>query len=204
MDRRSSRSYYNPALTQQDPQYTPKASDFKIPLRYETSSFPEGMHSQNCVNRNAKSAEGYWIEAGYIKTTYQEGYVCLSYQAFPTDEKGWPLVPDSFSYRQAIYWYTLMKMMEGGFVHPNPEITYSTAIAQWSRYCTQAENEAKFPDIDRAQSFADQWVRLIPNINRHEDFFNDLNQREQLERESGITSRIPTSGVINPDEHSRI
>ena len=41
---------------------------------------------------------------------------------------------------------------------------------------------ANYPDIDKYQSFMDQWVRLVPSINRHAIFFEDLNDRETLYR----------------------
>ena len=46
----------------------------------------------------------------------------------------------------------------------------------------QARNEANFPDIDRYESFMNQWVRLIPDINRHDSQFESLNTREDIFR----------------------
>jgi hypothetical protein len=59
---------------------------------------------------------------------------------------------------------------------------YPMAEGQWKYYCTQARNAANYPDIDRMESFMNQWVRLIPNMSNHDDYFNDLNTREQLSR----------------------
>ena len=38
------------------------------------------------------------------------------------------------------------------------------------------------PDIDKYESFMNQWVRMIPSINRHDTAFEDLNNREDLYR----------------------
>ena len=43
-------------------------------------------------------------------------------------------------------------------------------------------NAANFPDIDRYESFMNQWVRMIPNLNRHDLVFEQLNTREDLYR----------------------
>ena len=50
----------------------------------------------------------------------------------------------------------------------------------WQVYCTQARNAANYPDIDKYESFMNQWVRLVPDINAHHSFFETLNDREQF------------------------
>jgi hypothetical protein len=69
-------------------------------------------------------------------------------------------------------------------------IDYLFADQQWKYYCTQARNQANYPDIDRYESFMNQWVRLIPNINRHDSAFENLNTREDISR-NGRTYLIP-------------
>ena len=64
----------------------------------------------------------------------------------------------------------------------NNQIDYTFADQQWKYYCTQARNAANFPDIDRYESFMNQWVRLIPEMNSHDLAFENLNTRENLNR----------------------
>jgi len=175
-----------------------------IPLRYESSEFPENLHAENCLNRRAKSVEGYYIDGDYIKATFPEGYLLISYQAFPVDKNGWPLVPNSYTFKQALYWYTIMKMMEGGYEHSNRQINYQTALLQWEKYCTQAESEGKFPDLDRYESFMNQWVRLIPNVNRADFNYSELNHREILDRDTAILTQIPVSGIFDRNSVKKI
>ena len=74
-------------------------------------------------------------------------------------------------------------------VDPNNNgLDYSFADQKWKYYCTQARNEAKYPDIDRYESFMNQWVRLIPQMNRHDNGFEDLGLREDLYRGNYSTS----------------
>ena len=152
------------------------------PLRYGASTFHSSMHCENCVNESATHKEDYIIDNGYIKTSFEEGQICLSYAAFPIDSDCYPMVPDDISYKEALFWYIYKQMLLGGFDKPNNRIDYTFADEKWRFYCTQARNAAVFPDIDRYQSFMDQWVRLVPNINRHAMFFEDLNEREQIHR----------------------
>ena len=64
----------------------------------------------------------------------------------------------------------------------NNGVDYIFAEQQWKYYCTQARNAANYPDIDKYESFMNQWVRLIPNISRHDVGFEQLNTREDLYR----------------------
>ena len=152
------------------------------PLSYATSEFPNALHCDNCVNMNAETKETYFINADKIKTSFENGVLCLSYMAFPTDEDCYPMLPDDISFKEAMFWYVYKKLLlRNPNFKPNG-MDYPMAEGQWKYYCTQARNAANYPDIDRMESFMNQWVRLIPNMSNHDDYFNDLNTREQLSR----------------------
>jgi hypothetical protein len=152
-------------------------------LAYCTTNFPEALHCEGCVNKQAICKDCYYVEDGYIKTSFANGKVCLSYKAFPTDAECYPLVPDDISYKEAMFWYIYKKMLLGAtFDASKNGIDYGYADQQWKYYCTQARNAAVYPDIDRMESFMNQWVRLIPNINRADEGFENLGTRENLYR----------------------
>ena len=65
-----------------------------------------------------------------------------------------------------------------------------TADQQWKYYCTQARNEAKYPDIARYESFMNQWVRLVPTINEYDTVMEGLGERENLYRGNYSTNSV--------------
>ncbi len=152
------------------------------PLQYGASNFHRSMHCDDCVNENVNYEDTYIIDNEYIKTSFESGKICLSYMAFPTDEDCYPLVPDDISFSEALFWYVYKKILLSKPDFKNNGINYTVAEQQWKYYCTQARNAANYPDIDRYESFMNQWVRLIPNINRHDVGFEQLNTREDLYR----------------------
>ena len=152
------------------------------PLSYGASTFHASMHCEGCSNEMSQHKESYIIDNDYIKTSFRSGKVCISYQAFATDADCYPLVPDDISYKEAMFWYIFKQMLLGGFAKPTNPIDYNFADQKWRYYCTQARNAANYPDIDRYESLMNQWVRLVPDINRHEMFFEELNDRETLYR----------------------
>ena len=158
-------------------------NDSKLqPLQYGASTFHKSMHCEGCVNENTNYEDTYIIDCDYIKTSFVSGKICLSYTAFPTDEDCYPLVPADISYQEAMFWYIYKKLLLSNPQFKNNGIDYSFAEQQWKYYCTQARNAANFPDIDRYESFMNQWVRLIPDISRHDSAFENLNTREDLYR----------------------
>tara|TARA_R110002012_G_scaffold1863_8_gene8993 strand:- start:33347 stop:34174 length:828 start_codon:yes stop_codon:yes gene_type:complete len=153
-----------------------------IPLAYATSEFPNALHCDKCINMNTESQTTYFINAGKIKTSFETGVICLSYTAFPTDEDCYPMIPDDISFKEAMFWYVYKKLiLRNPNFKPNG-IDFPLAEGQWKYYCTQARNAANYPDIAKMESFLNQWVRLIPNISNHDEYFNDLNAREELNR----------------------
>ena len=145
-----------------------KDSNQLQPLQYGASTFHKSMHCTGCVNESARYEDTYIIDCDYIKTSFKSGKICVSYMAIPTDDECYPLVPDDISYREAMFWYIYKKLLLLNPTFKNNGIKYDFADSQWKYYCTQARNAANFPDIDRMESFMNQWVRLIPSLSRHD------------------------------------
>lgn len=150
------------------------------PLQYGASTFHDSIHCDGCVNATVKYKDTYIIDCGYVKTSFATGKLCISYMAFPTDEECYPLVPDDISFREAMFWYIYKKLLLQGIPGRNPKLGYEYAESMWQNYCTQARNSANYPDIDKYESFMNQWVRLVPDVNAHSTFFESLNDREQF------------------------
>ena len=152
------------------------------PLSYGASTFPDAIHCIGCENEIATNKDSYIIDCDYIKTSFPTGKICLSYMAFPVDEDCYPMVPDDISFKEALFWYVFKQLLLGGWDKPTNKINYVMAEKQWQKYCTQARNSATYPDIDKMENFMNQWVRLVPETNNWELFFEELNTRENLNR----------------------
>jgi len=152
------------------------------PLQYGASTFHRSMHCDGCINENINYEETYIVDCDYIKTSFKTGKICISYMALPIDDDCYPLVPQDISYQEAMFWYVYKKMLLSNPQIKNNGIDYNFADQKWKYYCTQARNAANFPDIDRMESFMNQWVRLIPQIDSHDLAFENLNTRENLYR----------------------
>jgi hypothetical protein len=150
-------------------------------LQYNTGTFPVGDCTE-CENKFGSVKHTYFVDGGYIKTSFDSGAICISYKAFDTDEDCFPMIPDDISFKEALFWYSYKQMLLGGYTPAINGIDYNFADAKWKFYCTQARNQSKYPSIDKYESFMNQWVRLVPNLNRHSNFFENLGTRETLDR----------------------
>lgn len=122
----------------------------------------------------------YLINNGQIITSFEEGTVKLHYTAYPIDEDGYPQVPDNIYVKQALEWYIIRQMMMGGYVHP--VFDWGVADRQWGHYCVAAQNDLAFPSIDKMETMKNMFVRMVPMINRHSDFFIGNETQERLDR----------------------
>lgn len=161
--------YFNSSLKESDP---PKLEDFTQTMPYEGDaihpSLVDEYNTQKSVN--AYSNETFFIKGGMIYTSFEEDWIAIAYKKAATDGDGYPKVPDHASFTQALYWFIVMKMLEGGFKHPaGNQINWAVAEDRWQHYCAQARTKALMPDEPRYREFAESWVSLIPQITTEAD-----------------------------------
>lgn len=121
----------------------------------------------------------YVITDNYIKTNVESGYLMVAYQAIPTDADGYPMVPDLISFQEAIYWYINMKLLYPQWMSGQVrDAVYYDARRSWNYYCKQAYGDALMPDRDEMQSIKNTWIKLIPDLNAHRNFYNTMGQEE--------------------------
>tara|TARA_Y100000310_G_C20677275_1_gene813820 strand:+ start:1675 stop:2400 length:726 start_codon:yes stop_codon:yes gene_type:complete len=160
------------------------------PLQYLSGSFDSAFHCETSSNLHTTSKYGYTINGNYINTNFTDTTIDLAYTAFETDDDGFPMIPDDISYKEAIVRYIVMKLKYPDYVNNREGMTegkYNVIKEEWHWYCAQAAGKAMMPSLDQMESIKNQWVRLIPEINRHSDFFNKLNDQEKLYMNSSNT-----------------
>lgn len=164
-----------------------------IPLSYSGEYFGR-WHASKCQNQYSTADESYTVDPGWLKTSYPEGWVCVNYQAFCTDEEGLPMVPENEQTQQALFWYIARQMTIGGFPHRNKSLNFDKCDQMWGRYRVAAENDAKLPDVPMTDTFMNQWLRFVPDLNTSDSFFATLGDREDFNREAPGRGSIPVSG----------
>ena len=132
----------------------------------------------------------YFIKPGWIVTNQRNGYIKLAYKAIPTDERGYPLIPDLSSYQEAVYWYVVMKLtfpkwlsgkLSGGsskYAQKYAAQTYQYIQQQWNFYRNQAYAEAMMPTADDMKNIKNDWNKLIPDWDGDDTFFSNIGKEQ--------------------------
>lgn len=126
-------------------------------------------------------SRNYTVNGNWIKVSFRTGHLFIRYKGLQTDEDGYPLIPDDVSYKEALMWYCTKKLILGGLTSlafPNTQSFLVFAEAKWDRYAGLARGRSLMPDIATMESIKRQWTRIIPQMNRFDNKFSNLNTNE--------------------------
>jgi len=139
------------------------------------------------LNDSCQSDLTYTLNDCYIFTNFKEGTVQLDYKAFPTDTEGLPLIPDNVKYIQAVKAYIASKIgqklwmqnkIDGGkFNHLQSECAW---------YIGAATTAGLMPNVDEMESWKNQYVRLIPNLEQHNSSFKYMGDSQKYVNQNSI------------------
>jgi len=91
----------------------------------------------------------------------REGEVTLVYKRFAVDDEGYPKIPDSPAFEEALMWCCCMYLALQGNL-PNKQISHQYAQQQWFSYCRQARAETYIPTPDQMQRINNIITRIVP------------------------------------------
>lgn len=186
---------YDPAniVIEDRPLYVePKQPQPHQPMRYKLPTSQSqffGVNLSKYISRmidNTQREPTYFLKPGWIVLNKKDGWVKLSYKAVATDERGYPLIPDTASYQEAVYWYVMMKLsfpkflngkLGGSRVRGNNNV-YQYIQSQWNFYRGQAYGEAMMPTEGELRSIKNEWTKLVPEWDSDDVFFSSVGRRQ--------------------------
>lgn len=142
------------------------------PVEYMTGTF-DYVHSDSTIKT---IVPGYTMNAGYLNFSIRDGEVDISYLGIPTDEEGFPMIPDHSSVREACYRYIIWKLNYPQYVTGQINMAiYKDMEYQWVHYCRQACATISMPDVRQMASIGKSFQSLVQHINRSNVFFRNYN-----------------------------
>lgn len=118
-----------------------------------------------------ESGGTYYTEMDFINTSICTGTVRIYFLGIPTDEEGYPLIPDNENYKQAIYWYVRGQMIGCGYA--DPVFKYADCVSQFELYAARAIGEIIHKTPDEAETIYRANTRLILPDNSFDSFFGN-------------------------------
>lgn len=123
----------------------------------------------------------YIINNSQIFANFEEGYVEVSYLAFPTDLRGYPVVPDDAKYIKAVESYIIERLARREFINNRlAGDKYKLLEQEWLWYCGSAKNSILSRSIDEMESMKREFTKLFRRTDLHESGYEAFGQKEEL------------------------
>lgn len=154
-----------------------------LPMRWATNTFHTVMHVSDWdfYRETSRPENTYTVNHNYIFTSFSEGFVLMAYRAIPTDERGYPMVPADQRWINAMVhelaWKVIRRMRLAGTFTDKEMYREIERDRDW--YVAQAVNGSKIPSIDEMESWKNEWLRTIPKVNHHQNFFRNMQAPEE-------------------------
>jgi hypothetical protein len=130
----------------------------------------------NTKQFNTSYGEFFYLTPETIVFSMNNEDVELHYDAIALDDRGYPLIPDSFEHQEAISHYILFKYLSRGNTHPAWNL--QMAKSEWDKLKHQAYNRGVMPTLADAQNFQNAWNRIIFDHSAVEKFGEDLGYKQ--------------------------
>lgn len=156
----------------------PDSSTLYTPMTYTTDAFHHwrcGQSQDHCCD----SRLTYDINDDYIFPNFEEGKLLISYKALPTDERGYPMIPDDIKFKAAVSSHISWRI---GFIRwisgKIPGQVYQKLEQDRDWYLGAAQTRDKMPSYDMAENLKNAWTRLIPKLENHSTGFKNIGNQE--------------------------
>lgn len=163
--------------------YKLENSPVYYPLLYASDIYHSAILSDDCPDRNCISDHSYSINGNYIYTSFKEGHVQIAYQGIKTDEEGFPMIPDSVKFTEALKYYILWQYAEPArYRREVPQDVYEDIKKQYYWYVGAASNELNMLSLDKAKSLENGIIRLFQGMDHHSDSWKHFNKKEHFRK----------------------
>ena len=134
------------------------------------------------ATRNIDYTPKYKLNNNYMFTNFKEGFVEMSYKAYPVDQFGMPMVPDEIRFIKAVEWFLISRIDYKKWRstrNASDERIWRESDKEAAWYIASARSKARSPSLDQMESIKRMMLRSIPKINEFNHAFKYSNSQEQ-------------------------
>lgn len=152
-----------------------------FPLLYASDIYHSNILSDTCPDRDCVSNESYSVNNGCIYVSFKEGQIEIAYQGIATDEEGFPMIPDSVPFKQALKYYILWQYAEPARYRGEvSRDVYEDIKTQYFWYVGAAGNDLNMLTMDKMQSLQNGLLRLFQGMPNHLEGWKNFNVKEKF------------------------
>lgn len=106
---------------------------------------------------------------GYYVFNFEEGTVEVVYKAYPTDDSGYPMIPDDTTIKMALMHYIAKNIITNLWMQGKvADKVKDYASKQCSFYTKRANNRAKIGDRHTMENIKNMILQQYPKVNAHD------------------------------------
>lgn len=129
----------------------------------------------------AESIPAYKIQGRCIFTTFHDGKIKVAYRAIKTDKMGFPMIPDSPLFIEALGLYIKVKVFTYKFDEGKvPQGVLQNAKQDYAWAVGQLNSEMTLPNYDEMEIMTNMFNQLIPSVHLASDGFLHLGDHMNL------------------------
>lgn len=144
-------------------------------FRYSTDSFHMSDNKQDSYDLT------YKVQGNIIFTSMKDGIIEIAYRALAVDSEGYPMIPDSSSYIDALELYIKKKcfnvLFDTGKISPQ---VYNQVCQDYAWAVGQAQSDLVRLSIDEMQSLTNSLNTLVVRVNEHSRGFVNNGSMEKM------------------------
>lgn len=150
------------------------------PIMWSSNTMASLYGCEGCKIPSCCTSEYFYITESHIKTSFKEGKLCMTYLAIPTDEDGYPMIPDDVYYDKALKAYCTYMLDRIEFRKGKlPEAAYRDSEKDHLFYINSARGAANMPNLQQLERLKNVWVRMIPQQNEFNKNFRNTGTQER-------------------------
>lgn len=159
------------------------------PLYWATNTNASNYQCSNCqipVCSSGQCEYTFYLNDSYVITNINEpntddtANICIVYLGMPTDEDGYPMIPDDVYYNKALVAYvTYMLDRQEWRKGKTTDKVYQEAKNEWEFYVNSARGSANMPNSAQLERLKNIWRRMIPLTNEYDRSFINLGNKER-------------------------
>lgn len=159
------------------------------PVYWATNNNANEYGCSDCKIQCSNSAKyTFYINNNFIisnitenNTNTTDNKLCIVYLGIPTDDEGYPLVPDDVYYEKALMSYviSILDWQEWRRGKTTDKV-FEHSQREWQFYVNAARGSANIPDTAQMERIKNVLKRLLPVRNDYATGFKNFNQEEKL------------------------
>lgn len=159
------------------------------PVYWATNTNANNYQCNNCSIpscHNGNCDLTFYINNSYLISNInnknnEEANICIVYLGIPTDDDGYPMIPDDVYYMKACYSYIVsildyQEWRKGKL----PDKVKEESKADWLFYVNSARGAANMPNTQQMENMAAIFKRLLPSSNEYAKGWKNFTKRERL------------------------